>query len=197
MKLPVLQFKPTQFALGLREVSRKAAKLKAMGRDERHEYLHARPVPVVLSSKKHYYLVDHHHHARACWEVGVEELPLEVKADLSHLAHDEFWKAMHEARWVHLHDQFGHGPHEPRLLPEDIRGLADDPYRSLAWALRRAGCYEKSDVAFSEFLWADFLRKEIVVEPGDEGFRNALAAAEQLAHSEKCRRLPGWTERKT
>ena len=58
----------------------------------------------------------------------------------------------------HLLDQFGLGPHEPRLLPEDIRGLADDPYRSLAWALRHAGAYEKTDLAFSEFKWADFLR---------------------------------------
>ncbi|HEX4049157.1 MAG TPA: ParB-like protein, partial [Elusimicrobiota bacterium] len=161
MKQPILSLKPTQFALGLREVARKVAALKDMGRDERHEFLHARPVPVVLSAKKHWHLVDHHHHARACWELGIEELPVEVKADLSHLPEDGFWNAMREARWVHLEDQFGLGPHAPRLLPEDIRGLADDPYRSLAWALRRAGAYEKTDLAFSEFKWADYLRKEV------------------------------------
>ena len=192
MKRLILDLKPTQFALGLREVARKVAKLKAMGHDERHEYLHARPVPVVLSAKKHWHIVDHHHHARACWEIGVAELPVEVVADLSHLGAPEFWRAMHESRWVHLLDQFGLGPHEPHLLPEDIRGLADDPYRSLAWALRHAGAYEKSDLAFSEFKWADFLRKEVAVEPGDEGFARALTAARAVARSKKCAHLPGF-----
>ena len=192
MKQPLLSLKPTQFALGLREVARKVASLKEMGHDKRHDFIHERPVPVVLSAKKRWHIVDHHHHARACWEVGVEELPVEVKADLSHLSENDFWKAMHESRWVHLHDQFGLGPHEPALLPEEIRGLADDPYRSLAWALRHAGAYEKSDAAFSEFKWADFLRKEVAIEHGDEGFAHALAKARELARSPKCAHLPGF-----
>ncbi len=196
MKRPVRDLKPTQFALGLREVARKVAKMKAMSHGERHDYVHARPVPVVLSAKGHHHLVDHHHHARACWEVGVEEVPVEVKADLSHLGPAEFWEAMRRAHWVHLHDQFGHGPHEPHLLPEDICGLADDPFRSLAWALRNAGSYDKTAVPFAEFLWSDFLRKEIVVEPGDAGFARALAAAERLAHDPKAKHLPGWKERR-
>jgi hypothetical protein len=196
LKLRILDLKPTQFALGLREVARKVEELKAMGHDARHEYLHARPVPVVLSAKKHWHLVDHHHHARACWEIGVEELPVEVKADLSHLEPPEFWSAMHESRWVHLLDQFGKGPHEARLLPEDIRGLADDPYRSLAWALRHAGAYQKSDQAFSEFKWADFLRQELVVEPCDAGFKHAIDAALAVARSPKAAHLPGYLGRK-
>jgi hypothetical protein len=196
MKIPVLDLKPTQFALGLREVARKVAKLRAMGHDERHEYLHARPVPVVLSARKHWHLIDHHHHLRACWEAGVEEVPVEVKADYSHLALGHFWDAMHEARWIHLLDQFGHGPHDPLLLPEDIRGLADDPYRSLAWALRHSGAYEKNDAAFSEFRWADFLRKELVIEPGDDGFKKALDAAKTIARSAKAAGLPGYLGRK-
>jgi len=192
MKKPILHLRPTQFALGLREVQRKVAKLKAMGHNERHEYLHARPVPVVFSGKKHWYIVDHHHHARACWEVGIEELPVEVKADLSHLPHGEFWNAMDKARWAHLLDQFGHGPHPPHLLPEDIRGMADDPFRSLAWALRHSGAYTKSELAFSEFKWADFLRRELAVEPGDDGFKEALAAAIAVARSPKAKDLPGF-----
>ncbi len=192
MKKAVLDLKPTQFALGLREVSRKIYKLKEMGHNARHDYLNSRPIPVVISAKKHYHLIDHHHQARACWEFGIEELPIEVKADFSHLAPAEFWGAMHKSHWIHLHDQFGHGPHAAHLLPEDIRGLADDPCRSLSWALRHAGFYEKSTVAFSEFQWADFLRKEIIVEPGDEGFERALSAAEKIASSPLAKHLPGW-----
>ncbi len=191
MKVPVLQLKPTQFALGLREVQRKVAELRALGHAERHDYLHARPVAVVLSPLKFWRVVDHHHHVRACWEAGIEELPLDVKGDFSHLTPAEFWPAMEKARWVHLYDQFGSGPHVPRLLPDDVRGMADDPYRSLAWALRHAGDWVKSDVPFAEFLWADFLRREIEITPGDDGFAAALKAARALARDPKTKHLPG------
>ncbi len=193
MKKPVLELRPTQFALGLREVQRKVAKIKAMSRDERHEYLHSRPVPVVIHDHKHWYIVDHHHHTRACWESGLDEVPVVVKADLSHLPRGEFWEAMHKARWTHLYDQFGKGPHPPHLLPDDVRGMADDRYRSLAWALRHLGGYEKSDEPFSEFRWAEFLRAELSMEPGDAGFTKAVAEAVKLARSTKARSLPGFT----
>jgi hypothetical protein len=98
---------------------------------------------------------------------------------------------MRKARWTHLRDQFGNGPHPPHLLPEDVRGMADDPYRSLAWALRHEGAYEKSEEAFAEFQWADFLRAELKIEPGDEGFEKALATAQALAKSPGAQSLPG------
>jgi hypothetical protein len=192
MKVPILQLKPTQFALGQREVARKVAELKALGRDERHEYLHAHAVPVVISPRKLYRVVDHHHHVRACWEAGIDELPIDLKADLSHLSLEDFWQAMEKAHWVHLRDQFGLGPHAPNLLPDDVRGMADDPFRSLAWALRHAGAYEKNDAPFSEFLWADFLRREIQLVPGDAGFEQALKTAHGLARDPKASQLPGY-----
>jgi len=192
MKVPVLELKPTQFSVGMREVTRKIKELKAMSRDERHEFLHERPVPVVISPYKFWRLVDHHHHARACWEAGIEELPIEVKADFSHLSIPEFWAAMDKAHWVHPYDQFGKGPHEPLLLPEDVRGLADDQFRSLAWALRHSGDYEKSDAPFSEFAWADYLRAQVKVIPNDDGFEAALKSARVLAHDPKAKGLPGY-----
>jgi len=39
--------------------------------------------------------------------------------------------------------------------------LADDPYRSVAGELRRQGGFAKDTTPFSEFLWADFLRRRI------------------------------------
>jgi hypothetical protein len=192
MKALVLDLKPTQFALGMREVARKTKELQSMSRDERHEYLHSRPVAVVISPLKFYRIVDHHHHVRACWEAGIEELPLDVKADFSHLGPQEFWATMEKARWVHLLDQFGLGPHQPNLLPDDVRGMADDPYRSLAWALRHAGAYEKNDHPFSEFLWADYLRGQVPLVPGNEGFAAALKDALAAAKDPKARNLPGY-----
>ena len=36
--------------------------------------------------------------------------------------------------------------------------LVDDPYRSLAGLARKAGTYDKVDVPFTEFKWANYLR---------------------------------------
>ena len=40
-----------------------------------------------------------------------------------------------------------------------MKDLVDDPFRSLAGELRRVGGYAKDTTPFSEFLWADFLRR--------------------------------------
>src|SRR5476651_713504 len=69
----------------------------------------------------------------------------------------EFWKQLQSEGWIYLHDQFGKGPHAPELLPVDIRGMADDPFRSLAWELRQVKGYTKVDRPFCEFSWANFL----------------------------------------
>jgi hypothetical protein len=45
---------------------------------------------------------------------------------------------------VYPYCQFGEGPRKPLYLPRDIRGLADDPYRSLAWFVRKAGGFDPS-----------------------------------------------------
>jgi hypothetical protein len=39
--------------------------------------------------------------------------------------------------------------------------LIDDPFRSLADELRRAGGFAKDTTPFSEFLWTDFLRRRV------------------------------------
>ncbi len=56
--------------------------------------------------------------------------------------------------------QFGQGPRKEYYLPNDIRGLADDPYRSLAWFVRKAGAFENSEKNFAEFTWANFFRSK-------------------------------------
>ena len=196
MKRKVLELRPTQFALGMREVQRKVEKLRAMGHGERSDYLHERLVRVVLAAHGRVFIVDHHHHARACWELGIEEVPVAIEEDYSRLSVDAFWDKMRASGWAHLYDQFGRGPHPPQLLPEDVRGMADDRYRSLAWALRLDGVFEKTEEAFAEFRWADFLRAEVVVGPGDEGFRKAVADACEAVRSPKAKALPGYLGKK-
>ena len=72
--------------------------------------------------------------------------------------------------------------------------MADDPYRSLAWAVRRAGGYEKTSLLYAEFKWADYFRKNIHIARGDAAFKKAVKDALMLCRSEKSRCLPGFEE---
>ena len=70
--------------------------------------------------------------------------------------------------------------------------MKDDPYRSLAGELRRAGGFAKDVTPFSEFLWADFLRGRVDKELVEDNFGDALVQALALAKEEDANYLPGW-----
>ncbi len=46
----------------------------------------------------------------------------------------------------------------------NIKDLAFDPYRSLAWIVRDRHGYLKTDAPFSEFKWANFFRNCILLD---------------------------------
>jgi hypothetical protein len=77
-------------------------------------------------------------------------------------------------------------------MPETIDDLEDDPFRSLAGALKRAGGFAKDKTPFSEFKWSDFLRRRIGRELVERDFGRALAKAMQLAQTTEAAALPGW-----
>jgi hypothetical protein len=79
-----------------------------------------------------------------------------------------------------------------RDIPDSVDALVDDPYRSLAGELRRVGGYAKDTTPFSEFLWADFLRRRIERDDIEKHFDRALDAALKLAKSGDADYLPGW-----
>ena len=64
-----------------------------------------------------------------------------------------------------------------------MTGLVDDPFRSLAGELRRAGGFAKDTTPFSEFLWADFLRRRVKRKIVENDFDHALEKALELAKS--------------
>jgi hypothetical protein len=119
-------------------------------------------------------------------------MPVEVAADLSKHSLPDLWRVMDEKHWLHLYDQFGKGPHDPVDLPESVRGLADDPYRSVAWAVRQAGGYNKTEAVFSEFTWAEFFRKNLKVHPIFDDWDRAVKQAMELAAGPACSKLPGY-----
>ena len=77
-------------------------------------------------------------------------------------------------------------------IPKSVRDLIDDPFRSLAGELRRAGGFAKDTTPFSEFLWADFLRRRIKRKLVELDFDRAIVAAMKLSKSQEAIYLPGW-----
>ena len=99
---------------------------------------------------------------------------------------------MQHRRWVYPFD--GNGERQPfDALPKVIAQLVDDPWCSLAGALRDAGGYAKENGPFPEFLWADFLRRRLDPALLASDFAAAVAAALNLAHAAVAAHLPGWS----
>jgi hypothetical protein len=175
----------------MREVDEKRAQWRAHATDTKADFLGVHLIPVVLGPKQRPYLIDHHHLARALHDEGVIEVAVTIVSDLSMLAPAAFWVYLDNRSWTHLYD--AHGERQShKALPKHVGGLIDDPYRSLAGALRRAGGFAKETTPFSEFLWADFLRRRIKRKDADARPQEALEEALRLAKSEDAAYLPGW-----
>jgi hypothetical protein len=195
----VLELHPTQFALGFEQVKHKVRTMGALSKKRLAECLHENKVPIVIGPTGEKYLIDHHHFLYACGELGIAEVEVTVECDLSKskLSYRRFWQTMRRSHWTYLYDQFGEGPRHPLYLPTNVRGMADDPYRSLAWAVREAGGYEQSDETFAEFQWADLFRKaDLLGEHGRDSMKAAVKAGVKLAHSKAARHLPGYAGRR-
>ena len=180
--IPALSLRPTQATVGFREVRRKRTDWRAHVTAHGFSFIAKHVVPVVLGPAGRHYAIDHHHLARALCDEGVETLAVKVAADASALSEAEFWKFLERRSWGHPFDADGRPLAHP-LMPRTLADMTDDPYRSLAGALRRAGGYPKDPTPCSEFAWADFLRSRIDDQMLRDNFGTALDHALRL-----CRR---------
>ncbi|AWN55326.1 ParB-like protein [Methylobacterium sp. 17Sr1-1] len=188
---PIAELRPTQMTVGYREVEAKRRRWREIDDKDREAFLDSHMIPVLLGPKKRRYVIDHHHLARALQEEGVASVFTFVVADLHHLEKDAFWVVADHRAWVHPYDADG-VRRDVGDLPKSIEDLADDPFRSLAGELRRAGGFAKDTTPFSEFLWADFLRRHIKRKDVKQDFSDALEEALSLARSKAAVYLPGW-----
>lgn len=187
----IVELLPTQVTVGMREVEFKRKTWRARDRDDAARYLTTHSVPVILGPGARLFIVDRHHLTRALFDEGVVNVPIRVIADVSDLSNDEFWRILEYRHWTHPFDEEGERCAYENL-PKFVGDLVDDPFRSLAGALRRAGGYSKEMSPFSEFRWADYLRSRIEREVVESDFSGALALAMNLALSRETEALPGW-----
>ncbi len=185
------ELRPTQITLGLLEVVERRKKWRAARVKERSDMLAEHVAPVVVGPKGRCYIVDHHHLVRALHEEGVPGMFVQVLADFSGLTKSDFWVALDHHGWVHTYDETGERV-DFSEIPKSIADMRDDPYRSLAGAVRRAGGFAKDVTPFAEFLWAAYYRSRVALPDLLDEFEGSLEAALHLAHQPEAAYLPGW-----
>lgn len=177
--------------IGVREVEFKRRRWGERHVHRAADYLKTHRLPVVVGPNLRHHLIDRHHLALALQQEGVWEIPVSIIADMSALNQDAFWTVLEHRGWSHPFDDEGRR-RSYKGMPQNLEDLVDDPYRSLAGALKRAGGYAKDEAPFSEFSWADFLRGRIPRKLVEGHFGRALVLATNLAHSPDAASLPGW-----
>jgi hypothetical protein len=190
--IPILALRPTQMTVGMREVKEKRERFREhKSKKKQEEMIGKHMIPVVQGPDERYYVVDHHHLARALHDEGIKDILVTVIGDLTMVGKDAFWGVMDNKRWVYPYDAKGERRHF-KDLPKSISDLKDDPFRSLAGELRRTGGFAKDTTPFSEFLWADFLRRHVSRKMVEDDFGHAMEKALALAKSKDAIYLPGW-----
>ena len=189
--VPLAELRPPQITVGMREVALKRESWREYTEKKGAEFLGRHMIPVVRGPKERLHIIDHHHLALALMQEGVEAVMVLVVADLSQLAPDAFWIFLDNRGWMHPFDTEGKR-RGYKDIPKSVGRMKDDPYRSLAGELRRHGGFSKDTTPFSEFLWADFLRRRIKRSFVVGKFDRALKEAVRLAKSKDANFLPGW-----
>jgi hypothetical protein len=189
--VPLIELRPTQITVGMREVALKRESWRRRSQNKGAEFLGRHMIPVVRGPKERLHIIDHHHLALALLQEEVEAVMVLVVADLSRLEPDAFWIFLDNRGWMHPFDEDGKR-RGYKDIPKSIRHLKDDPFRSLAGELRRHGGFSKDTTPFSEFLWADFLRRRMKRSLVVSKFDDAIKEAVRLAKSKDANFLPGW-----
>jgi hypothetical protein len=203
---------PTQGSVGMMEVWIRAEKLKKrmQNRSEADfmKYLedHDRIEPMIVGPAGLFYITDHHHLARALYEIGAKNTYCRVVDNLSHSSPEVFWKHLQDRNEVHLEDAWGNAI-SPLELPATIEALEDDPFRSLAGAVREVCGFRRQadnlpNTNYQEFIWADYFRANwtktnLPIASINVNFDDATKAALRLATQQEAAALPGYTGKAT
>lgn len=191
----VRELRPLQGAIGLDEVESKAAKIEDKPKKAMRA-LAADPIKVVHGPGGALFITDHHHGADAWRLAGHPNALCEIVARPAFESEADFWQGLTQDRLVRLADENGK-PLQPSQLPASLVQLPDDPYRSLAWRLRKAGGFCRSEMEqkeFAEFIWADWMRAQpklpAAAVSADE--KSMVKTALSLALSPAAKALPGY-----
>lgn len=188
--VPIHSLRPTQITVGLIEVQERRRQWDELGH-RKAEYLGQHMIPVVIGPKQRPYVIDHHHLARALHDEGQKSVLIQPIAHLDKLSPEHFWRFLDNSGLLHTFDE--KGERQPySAIPKKIADLKDDPFRALAGAVRKAGGYAKEARPFTEFIWADYFRREFRARDIRHHWQRTLDEAVALAHRREAHFMPGW-----
>src|SRR5215469_4782838 len=180
---PVLQpvsiesLRPTQITVGMREVEEKRKRLRKQKPQKIGAFIGHHMIPVVLGPKKRHYVIDHHHLSLALHKEGLRDVLVTVVLDLSALDLDAFWTVLDHKSLVYPFDAQGRR-RDFADIPKTVMQLKDDPFRSLAGELRRAGGFCQGHHSVQRVSVGGFFPPQDQKEGGRSGFfRRAGAGA--------------------
>jgi len=186
----IKSLRPTQITVGLIEVEERRRRWDKLG-DKKAEYLGNHTMPVVIGPKGRPYVIDHHHLARALHDEGQRKVLVQPVANLQSLSQEHFWRFLDNKGWLHPFDE--QGKRRPySAIPTSVSQLKDDPFRSLAGAVRTAGGYAKEITPFMEFIWADYFRDSFRARDIRDHWGRTLKKAVSLARAHEAHFMPGW-----
>src|ERR1700736_6892272 len=108
--IPILDLRPTQMTVGMREVREKRKRFREKGKKQ-SDMIGKHMIPVVRGPDKYHYVVDHHHLARALHDEGVKDILVTIIADLTMVEEGAFWGVLDHHRWVYPYDAKGKRHH--------------------------------------------------------------------------------------
>jgi hypothetical protein len=188
---PLSKIRPTQAAVGEREVANKFRSLSELDSEARDEYLKAHPVPVIAGPDGYWYALDRHHLGCAVDRLGLAGMYGVVHAELEWSDVESCLCGLFHRGWCYPYN--GHGERCSFLsIPKRFHQLVDDPYRSLAGMVRHRKAFGKTTTPFSEFRWADYFRRVIPVEVVSQDFAAAVEMAVSAAGHPDAALLPGF-----
>ena len=191
IRVPLDSLRPTQMSVGMRSVKHKRRRLESRSAKSFERLLTGRPIPAVRGPGGELFIVDHHHFGLALWHAEVEHAWARVIDDKSRLSPAVFWRRMEAEGRLYPYDEEGRRI-APTALPLGLHELRHDPYRDLAWEVREAGGFVKSQIAYAEFHWANFFRQRIRLATVRRNHEAAVEKALRIARSRAAAKLPGY-----
>lgn len=191
---------PTQFALGMISIKKKKAKVEKYARKGKIEkYLNKKIAPAIIGPDHMFYIIDRHHTSYSILHAKINSkdkmLYLKIVKDWSHLSFKEFSTEMIQHNFVWLKDE-NHQLRNFHELPAHINHLGDDPYRSLAWMVRKKDGFKKTGLSFQEFYWGIFYKQQGIklTDSNEQDLNDYLSYALKLASSPLASHLPGYID---
>ena len=163
---------------------------------ELKKYLKKNIAPAIIGPDGRFYITDKHHTSYSILNSDIphskKRLYLTILHDWKTLSKSEFESLMVKNNYVWLKDRNYRYRHFSKL-PACLKALTDDPYRSLAWKVRKNKGFTKINFSFQEFYWGEFFKQQgIHLESSDEWEIEAvLEDAMKLAKSKAAQHLPG------